>query len=745
MALDSTSLHELTFLAEGLDAGVARVRRVIAREGLNVSYEAEIDIEVPAQAFEPRAWLLKDAQLVVFHAADGALVRRLGGIVTRVRERASRGAKQRITVIVESPLARLKLFSDCRIFQDKSSKDITAALLDEAGIAADAITWSLESDPPSREVTTQLGETTFDFVARILEEDGIFYFFEHGESGTKIVFADAVSAYAPTEPTDQISFIEKSALVSSEAINEIVEIERVRPAKVTLRDHDFKRPALDLEAVAEGEAALGREHYDYPGRYADPSVGKKRAQARLDAMSAASTGARGTSTVFSLLPGHTFSLSGAKNAELDRAWVICDLETTWDDTRGATHFHNRFRVLPDDAPFRPVQRAPRAVARGPELATVSGPAGEEIHTDEHGRVKVSFPWDRRSTKDDKASFWVRVSQMHTSGSVVIPRIGWEVIVDFEDGDPDKPIVLGRVYNGAYGPPYPLPGAKTVSSMQSKSSPGGTGKNEIRMNDGSGGELYHVHAQKDLNIKVANNLTEKVTTSACVNVGSNQTISVGANETLKVGAGSELKIGSSQTWSVGASRTKTIGGDERIDIGGSRTVTIGGSHTTMTPKSVSASTPASYSETVGGSCIEAAALDVGIAVAGAASISVGGAKIEACATGKADMTIGAQATTVGGAFIAASGKDVSTTVGGAKATTVGGAWAANAATDVTIASEANLNITVGGAVAFNGAKVVLKVGGSNVTLSAGSVVITSSKIKLTATGPQPELAPMVEDK
>jgi type VI secretion system secreted protein VgrG len=742
---DSTELHNLVFIAEGLGAGVARVRRLTAHEGLSVSYLAEIDIELSLVTVEPRAWVLRDAMLGVFQASDGTVLRRLGGVVMRVRETATRGQRQRITVFLESPLARLRLSSDHRIFQEQTTQQIVATLLDDAGIPADKVSFRLSGSYPTREVCTQFGENAFVFLSRILEEDGIFYFFEHAEDGTTVVFADAASAYAKTTPADDLPFLRDSGLVSSQALTELIEYERVRPAKVTLRDHDFKRPALDLTAAAQGDAALGLEHYDYPGRYVDPGEGKRRAQLRLDAMTAASTGARGSSTVFSLAPGHTFTMKDAPDPAVDKEWVVVDLETAWDDSGGKQSFANHFHVVPTSIQYRPPQKTPRGVVPGPQLAIVTGPTGAEIHTDEFGRVKVFFPWDRRSTHDDKSSCWIRVGQMHGSGAVAIPRIGWEVLVDFEDGDPDRPVVVGRLYNGKYGPPYPLPGNKTVSSLQSKSTPGGTGANEIRMNDSGGGEQMAVHAQKDMNVNVANDKTEKVTTNATLGVGSNHKVSVGGSETLKVGAACEIAVGASQTWSVGASRTKTISGDEKVTIGGSRSMTIGGSHTLSTPKSVGESTPAAFSETIGGSCVEAAALGVGIAVAGAASVSVGAVKLEACATGKGDFVIGAQASTIGGAFIAASGKDCGIGVKGAKATTVGGAWAATAAADVELSSDAALNITVGGALAFNAGKITLKVGGSTVTIADGAVVIKSGDIKLTATGPQPELAAMVSDK
>lgn len=747
MAIDSTARHEAVFQAEGVDPAIARVRGFSASEGLSRSYVIDVSVEILGIDLEPKDWLLRQAALVIAQASDGEVLRRYSGYVTKVGERATRRAdRQRVSVTLESPLALLRLTHDYRIFQEQTTQDIAGALLAEVGIDAGKIDWRLSGSYPKREVCTQFGETSFAFLSRILEEDGIFFFFELEDGGPRLVFGDSSGAFAATTPSDTIPFMADTGLVSHEAIGRISEVERVRPAKVTLRDHDFKRPKLDLEAMAEATAPLGREHYDYPGRYVEPSEGKRRAGLRLEAMTADATGATGSSTASSLTPGHTFTLSGAIDPALDQEWVVRDLESTWEDVAGGSSvLKNRFHLLPKSVPFRPAVRTPRAIVPGPQVAKVTGPPGEDIHCDEFGRIKVLFPWDRRNGNDDKSSCWVRVTQLHTSGSVAIPRIGWEVLVDFEDGDPDKPIVLGRVYNGRYGPPYPLPGGKTISSLQSLSSPGGGGQNEIRMDDGGGAESVHMRAQKDMNLVTANNKTQKVTSSESLNVGANHALDVGAAQKVTIGASSQIDVGAAQTWAVGASRTKTISAAEKISVKGSRSLTIGGSHTTMTPMSVSTGTKGSLSETVGGSCIEAAALGVSMACAGAVSINVGAAKIEAVASGKTDLTIGARASTVGGAFISCSGADVGFAVGGAKATTVGGLWGAAAGGDVEFSSGASLNITVGGAVAFNAAKIVFKVGGSNVTIASGGVVITTSEIKLTATGPQPELAPLVEDK
>ncbi|WP_438014607.1 type VI secretion system tip protein TssI/VgrG [Sorangium sp. So ce315] len=747
---DAISLHQAFFATEGLPPELARVRSIVAHEGLSFSYQVEVELDLSAPDVDPGGWIGANATAMIA-AGEGGVPRLFCGLVTRVRERASRSEAHRIAVTLESPLAVLRWTTDYRIFQEQTTQEIVTVLLEERGLDASRCRWRLSGSYPKREVCTQFGEDTFTFVSRILEEDGIFYFHEHGDDGAIVVFGDSGAAYTKAQPSAEVPFRPESGLTSGYAITALALFERARPAKVTLRDHDFKRPALDLEATASGKAPLGREHYDYPGRYVDPAEGARRARIRLEALEAASQGARGAGTVTSLAPGHAVTLTDVPEQALEGEWVVREIEHVWEDapaagaSLGAGSYRNRFHLLPKDLPFRPPASAPECDVPGPQLAIVTGPAGEEIHTDAFGRVKVQFPWDRRGNGDEKSSCWVRVAQMHSSGSVAIPRVGWEVVVDFEGGDPDRPIVLGRVYNGKYGPPYKLPDSKTQSALQSSSSPGGGGHNEIRMEDGGGNEHVHVHAEKDLNVVVANNKTEKVANVATLGVGSNHKQTVGANATLDVGAQEDIEIGGSQTISVGASRTETVSSDEKVDIKGSRSLTIGGSHTTMTPMSVSASTPASFSETVGGSAVEAAALGVGMAVAGVASITVGGAEIAACATGASSFTLGAHATTVGGAFISASGKDVAINVGGAKATTVGGVWAAQAGGDIAISSGSTLNITVGGALSMNAASIALKVGGSNVTISAGSVVIKSSTIKLTATGPQPELAPMVADK
>jgi type VI secretion system secreted protein VgrG len=729
-------------VATDLDAGVLRATRIVAREQVSRGCEYQVFATCDYGAVEVRELLRKPAAIVVARE-DGSIVRRLGGFVTKVSERASTVVnRQEVRVVIEDPLALLRYSSDHRIFQEKTTREIVQTILDESGIPSSE--FRLSGASRKREVCTQYGETMRAFVDRILEEDGIHWFVEQGEDGAKVVFGDGPSSWSETPFDKTIRYRHGAGLHPDETLDSIHARARVRPKKVTLRAHDFAKPTLDLEAAVESDTVLGREHYEYPGRHRVAAEGKARAKAILDAHVAQATATKVSGRVFRMTAGHVFDLEETPGQAHDGAFVALEVVHEWSHLDNA-RLETTATILEKSAPYAPEPRTPKPRALG-DLALVTTPSGQEIHTDEHGRIKAQFHWDRHSKPDDKSSGWIRVGQMHTSGSVVVPRVGWELLVEYEDGDPDRPIVLGRLWNQSSPPTDPLPGGATNSTLVSYTTPGGSGRNELRMNDGGGSELVRVHAQKDLNLVVANDKKEKVTTSADIGVKVDEKIKVGANETTKVGSMDEVEIGGSQTYKVAAARTKTITKDEKVDVKGDRSVTIAASHTTTTPKSIDTSTKGNLSETVGGSCMEVAALDVGLAVAGSASITVGGAKVEAVATGKSDLNIGAKATTIGGAFLNVTPKDVTVATKNSKATTVGGAWLATSGAEAEISSKDAIDILVGGAIAFNAAsKIVLKVGGSTVTVSGGSVVLESKEVKLTASGPAAELAPMVGSK
>ncbi|MCA9620210.1 MAG: type VI secretion system tip protein VgrG, partial [Myxococcales bacterium] len=369
--------YHVLFVAPDVDSNTTTVRRLDMEEGLSISYRIEVDVELQGDdPLEPEPLLMSDVGVMVLQG--GEVLRRWSGIAMRVRERATPGARRHIGVTIESPLAPLRLERDHRIYQEKTTQDIVDEILGPSGITPD---WRLSGSYAAREVCTQYDETTFDFLHRILEEDGIFYFFEFGEDGPKLVFGDDTAAYSDLTPKE-ISFVEDTGLSSGQAIQSVVETERVRPAKVTLRDHDFTRPALDLEVVAEAETALGLEHYDYPGRYFEAEIGQKRAETRRDGFLAQATGARAESTTFSLTAGHRFSLVDAPDDSLDGEWVVRDARHRYRaPSDGESHYDNDLSLLRTEVTYRPAPALREAVVAGPQVATVTGPAGEEIHCD----------------------------------------------------------------------------------------------------------------------------------------------------------------------------------------------------------------------------------------------------------------------------------------------------------------------------------------------------------------------------
>ena len=323
----------------------------------------------------------------------------------------------------------------------------------------------------------------------------------------------------------------------------------------------------------------------------------------------------------SLAAGHWFTLGSTPGGSFDADWLVVRVAHEWELLEGRSMFRTTAVVLPKATVFRPRTLTPKARAL-PCTALVTTNSGQEIDCDQYGRVTLQYTWDRHSTSGAQTSSWTRVGQGHTSGSVAIPRQGWEMLVDFEDGAPDKPIILGRLYNAKIPPPSGLPAGKTMTMLQSYSSPGGGGQNLIQMQDSAGSEQISVHAQKDLNLVAGNNKAQKVTTSATSGVAADETISVGANQQVQIGAQDSLTVGGSQTWSVGAVRTKTVSGDETYSTKASRSVSIGAVHVTTTPSSDGATCSGNLSETVGGVYLQAAALGTAISTAGACSLTGG---------------------------------------------------------------------------------------------------------------------------
>ncbi len=745
--------YHLVFMADGVDQGLLRPVRLVAVEEVSQPHVVDVDLRGVGAELDPQGLLWKGAQVLVVRAEDGSLVRRFTGVITRAREdlrpAGLRDAvEQVLRVRIESPLALLRWSSDYRVRRNVKVDDVVKEVLDRAGIPAEAVRFQLSETYVVRETCTQLGESMLDFVSRLLEEEGIFHFCTHEESGPVLCFADAQTAYAELDPA-QVPYRPPSGLIAEEAILELSLERALAPSKVTLGDRDYLKPDLDLRATATRDASVDAEHYDHPAGHRTPAEGKRRAAARLAGMQASAEGARGSSSAFALCAGHTFEVTDCGDDAYDRKWVVARVEHRWDDTLdGASSYENRFRLADAESALRPLPRAPRPRAT-PQVAIVVGPQGEDVHVeDAQGRVRIKYPWDRRSGDGDDDSVYAiaRVAQAPLSNAVAIPRIGWEVLVDFEDGDPDRPIVLGRLFNPKYPPPYTLPKHQTVTAIGSYSSPGREGENLIRIDDGAGAEMLRVHAQKDLAIETTENRVETVGKSESIGVVGAQSVEVGGDQKLEIKADHELRIGGDQSWTVKANRNETVKGEQTVDVGKDRKLTVSASHERQTDESDTLSIGGAFAETIGAALTQKAAKEVIVLVGKDAKTTVGAAMSETVEKGRSDLALGKRSLTVGGASMATSGKDYSIAIGGDRKVTIGAAWVANAGAKVELSSDDELKVTVAGALAFTGAsQVVFKVGGSTLTLAGGAVVLSSKKVKLTANGPNAQLAAIVADK
>jgi len=499
--------------------------------------------------------------------------RQVHGIIGQFRQ----GASTRRHVVYHATLVpkvfRLLHRFDARIFQEKTTPEIVEAVLGEAGIASTDYRMSLEHSYTPREYCVQYRESDWSFVSRLLEEEGIFYFFEQGESGTVLVIADHSSAHAAIGAPSAILFHPPGgALVRSESISSLEAIEQMHPGKVTLRDFDFKKPGLSLESNASGARHSDLEVFHYPGGYGTSATGDRLARVRTEEHHAGGRTIEGETSCTRLAPGSSFTLEEHPLSDLNIAYVVSSLqhEGVHLATDAGSPYAARFSAFADVVPFRAPRLTPKPALHA-QTAIVVGPSGTEIHTDEHGRVKVQFHWDRRGEKNEKSSTWIRVSQAWAGsgfGAMALPRVGQEVIVDFLDGDADRPIIVGRVYHGTNFPPYGLPENKTRSTMKSLSSPDGEEGNELRFEDKKDEEEVYLHAQKDLLLAVENDRKQTIGNDDVIEITGNRTLKVDKNMTITVEQDCEESVTGKKTIEVKGEKFEITCGKSKVKITGS---------------------------------------------------------------------------------------------------------------------------------------------------------------------------------
>jgi type VI secretion system secreted protein VgrG len=466
--------------------------------------------------------------------------------------------------------------ADCRIFQNKTIPDIIKQIFSDLGF--NDFSDSLGSSYQPREYCVQYRETDFNFVSRLMEEYGIFYFFKHENGKHTLVLGDNPSANQDCPGQNEFRFYVKTSAVQEEDIvNGWHAEQELRTGKCTLTDYNFETPSSTLLASTSTIDSVGGnskfDTYDYPGKYLKSSEGDSLTKIRMEEEESVHLVLHGASDARSMVTGYKFTLKEHYREDMNTSYLLTDIEhsahtTSYSTSKGPKedHYSNSFTCIPASVHFRPLRLTPHPTVMGAQPAVVVGPSGEEIYTDKYGRIKVQFFWDRKGKKDENSSCWIRVSQFWAGknwGAIFLPRIGQEVIVDFLEGDPDQPLITGRVYNAEQMPPYALPDNMTQSVLKTRSSKGGTTDNfnEIHFEDKKGSEDFFIHAEKDMHREVENDDS--------LTVGHDQTITVKNDRTETVTEGNEtveIKKGNRSHTVTQGNETLTVKtGDRLVEV------------------------------------------------------------------------------------------------------------------------------------------------------------------------------------
>ncbi len=597
------------------------------REAISQPFRFDLELISERPDIDLQSLLHKPAFLALSPAGNG-----IHGLIHRVAQGESGKRLTRYRLAIVPQLAYLAHRTDQRIFQHLTVPQIIAQVLEGHGIQANAYRFQLGPVVyPERDYCTQYDETDLHFVQRLCEEEGIHYHFEHSAQGHVLVFGDDQTGFAKLgQPT---AYLQDSGLVADEPVIKRFSVRlETRTTRVSRRDYDFEQPRLVMEAAQKGQPGDGKttpepdlEDYDYPGRFTDRARGKHLSQRSLERHRADYRLAEGQSDQPQLVSGHLLEISDHPRREWNDLWLLTEVlhegkqpqvleesvtsPPALADTSFTQGYRNHFTATPWDIPYRPALTHPKPKVLGSQTAVVTGPAGEEIHCDEYGRVKVQFFWDRHGQADDKTSCWLRVSASWAGdryGGIAIPRVGMEVLVTFLEGDPDQPLVTGCLYHKEHQVPYDLPANKTRSVFKTLSSPGGGGYNELRIEDRKGAEQIYLHAQRDWDeniehdqkIRVGHERHDTVEAASFTELRAEEHLTVTGDRKVEVKPDDHLTVGQTQHTKLGTAQLTKAGREIHlkagqkmvIEAGIELTLTAGGSFIKLDPGGITVSGP-----------------------------------------------------------------------------------------------------------------------------------------------------------
>ncbi|ELY4777463.1 type VI secretion system Vgr family protein [Cronobacter turicensis] len=632
--------------------------------------------------------------------------RYLNGKVTRVAVTAvelsgTRYAAYELTV--EPDLWPMHRDRNLRIFQGQTVPQIVKTLLGESRVNMEE---RLSGSYRVWEYCVQYQESSLDFISRLLELEGITYHFRHEQDRHTLVLTDAPGQYEPFPGYETIPYhvTPSGGSTDEEGISQWALEDSVTPGIYSLDDYDFRKPNAWLFQARQNPLSPqpgSIDVYDWPGRFVEHGHGEFYARIRQERWQVEHRQTQGSGTALGIAPGHTFVLRNAPFFGDNGEYLTTVAHYRFEENRYAsgpdsnTLHEIRFEVIPADVPYRPAQKTPWPRTYGPQTAKVVGPQGESIWTDKYGRVKVKFHWDRLGKGDDTSSGWVRVSSAWAGqgfGGVQIPRVGDEVVVDFINGDPDRPLITGRVYNEASMPPWALPAAATQMGFLSRSKDGSPDNaNALRFEDKAGEEQVWLHAEKNMDTDIENDETHSV--------GSNRTKTIGANETTTVKKSRTETVVENETITVHQNRTETVDGNETITIHSNRNETVDQNEEVRIGQNQS------------------------VTVNGAQTLRVDKTKTETIALASM-LNVGlAQNTNIGAAYVL--------NVGAGWMTNVGAMQMHNVALKYSVNSGKDLSLSAGTTADFRAEdKITLVCGESMIVLEQnGTITLSANKIKM----------------
>ncbi|PWV64758.1 type VI secretion system Vgr family protein [Plasticicumulans acidivorans] len=611
MSWQPTQQQRVMALKSPLPDDALLLRAFEGRDALSAPFEYVLDVLASRRDIAV-GQLLGHNLSVRLERADGSQ-RWFNGFVAELVQTAWDSGMPGYRIVLRPWLWFLTRSADCRIFQQRSVPEIVRTVLDDHGFSD--LELHLSADYAPREYCVQYRESDFAFICRLLEAEGIYYFFRHENGRHVLLLADAYAAHHTVAGYAQLPYYPpgNEQRRAQEHFSDWSASHRVATGCVSLDAFDYLKPRATLLARSRAPdahdlSALGL--YDYPSPHRDGASGERAARLQLEALQSGRHGWRFSGNVRGLGSGDLFSLSNCPEATANAEYLVAAAQYAFSSgayrsgAGEAPEFRVTLEALPAHEPFRPPRLTPVPRIAGPQTAIVVGPPGEEIWTDQHARIKVRFHWDREGEADENSSCWLRVAQSWAGrqwGATFIPRIGHEVIVDFLEGDPDQPLVTGSVYNADLRPPWSLPEHATQSGLRTASTPGAAGANELRFEDRTGAEEIWLHAQKDLRLRIENDRIERILRDQHVlierdryqrvardlhqQVGGDRMTRIDGGESLDVRQDIHVKAGTDQAYEAGQILQLQAGTHVVIEAGASITLKAGGASIVVGPSGV----------------------------------------------------------------------------------------------------------------------------------------------------------------